>query len=50
MTLSDLNIGDTVTDGLHTYVKSRDSRLHYVDSGNHAKYHVSSEKLKEMMK
>lgn len=45
-----LKVGDTITDGYKTYVKDRDGKLHYVDSGNHAKYHVSHEELKEMMK
>ena len=42
-----LKVGDTVTDGYRTYVVDRDHELHYVGSGNHAKYHVSQKELKE---
>lgn len=44
-----LKVGDTVTDGYRTYVVDRDHELHYVDSGNHAKYHVSKKELKEAL-
>ena len=42
-----LKVGDTVTDGYRTYVVDRDLELHYVGSGNHAKYHVSQKELKK---
>lgn len=42
-----LKVGDTVIDGYRTYVVDRDLELHYVGSGNHAKYHVSQKELEE---
>lgn len=50
MLIDNLNVGDTVTDGYKTYVKDRDRELHYVGSGNHAKYHVSQSELKKELK
>lgn len=50
MDLNDLKIGDTVTDGNYSYVLDRDYDLHPISSGNHAKYHVSKEKLEAMLK
>ena len=47
MIINKLKVGDTVTDGYRTYVKDRDGELHYVGSGNHAKYHVSRSELKK---
>lgn len=47
MIINKLKVGDTVTDGYKTYVKDRDGELHYVGSGNHAKYHVSRSELKK---
>lgn len=45
-----LKVGDTVTDGYRTYVVDCDHELHYVGSGNHARYHVSKKELKEQLK
>lgn len=48
--IDNLNVGDTVTDGYMTYVVDRDRELHYVGTGNHAKYHVSQKELKKELK
>lgn len=45
-----LAIGETVTDGLKTYVLGRDHKYHYISSGGHANHHVSTETLEEMVK
>lgn len=46
MIINKLRVGNTVTDGYKTYFKDRDGKMHYVGSGNHAKYHVSQSELK----
>lgn len=42
-------IGDFITDGKKVYVLDRDQHWHYVDSGNHAEYHFSHEKLQQII-
>lgn len=42
-------VGDFITDGQKVYVLDRDHVWHFVDSGNHAKYHVSHEELQEII-
>lgn len=43
------SLGDTITDGLKTYVLDRDDNWHYCDSGNHAEKKVSHKELLEII-
>lgn len=42
-------VGDTVTDGWRTYVYDRDLRFHYVGTGCHANFHISTDELKRIV-
>lgn len=42
-------VGDFITDGQKVYVFDRDNEWHFVDSGNHAKYHISHKELQKII-
>ena len=40
--------GLTITTGRRTYVVTKEYKLHYVESGNHAEVHVTEERIRSL--
>lgn len=46
---NEFKVGDTITDGNKAYVLDRDHTWSYISSGNHAKYHMTTDELKQVI-